>query len=148
MNALTFLWELKGGTRNDKNHQDKEYKVSHFTSLGSVTKSSDASKFSTEPVQTFKLGWQYPFVLIKRKGFSFLSKQRLNSRINEVKNYKFKLKNHVQNYKIINLSMKRITEWRECCHLISQATLPQNMLPQLIPIYKSFLSMGQPQIPS
>ena len=88
MNALTFLWELKGGTRNDKNHQDKEYKVSHFTSLGSVTKSSDASKFSTEPVQTFKLGWQYPFVLIKRKGFSFLSKQRLNTRINEVKHYK------------------------------------------------------------
>jgi len=53
--ALTFLRELKGGTRNRKKHKDKEHKPCHFTSLDSVKKSNDALNSWTEPVQTFQL---------------------------------------------------------------------------------------------
>jgi len=74
-----------------------------------------------------------------------LQTTRAETKKNQLQNYKFKLKNHVQNYKIVNLSMKELLNGANVPNIpspkfqISQATLLQNMLPQLIPIDKSFL---------
>lgn len=85
---------------------------------------------------------QFPFIL---------QTTRAETKKNQLQNYKFKLKNHVQNYKIVNLSMKELLNGANVPNIpspkfqISPATLLQNMLPQLIPIDKSFLSRGHPQ---
>lgn len=83
----------------------------------------------------------------------YLQTTRAETKKNQLQNYK----NHVQNYKIVNLSMKELLNGANVPNIpkvpsprfqISQATLLQNMLPQLIPIDKSFLSRGHPQITS
>lgn len=74
----------------------------------------------------------------------YLQTTRAETKKNQLQNYKFKLKYHVQNYKIVkNYWMTRMFPISQV-----QATLLQNMLPQLILIDKSFLSRGHPQITS